>query len=92
MCTNRCSIHNWIEKEKWALHAFIDDSTAIVLSAYFDKQETLNGYYRATKQMFENYRTWKEVLTDKRTVFYSTKKNTDKNDANTQYGFMCNQL
>ncbi|PPE06190.1 hypothetical protein [Mesoplasma corruscae] len=64
---------------KWAqADAFIYDSTGIVLSAYFDKQETLNGYYRATKQMFENYGTWKEVLTNKRTVFYSTKKNTSK--------------
>ncbi|WP_181021064.1 hypothetical protein [Entomoplasma ellychniae] len=80
------------EKKKWALHAFIDDSTGIVLSAYFDKQETLNVYYRATKQMFENYETWKEVLTDKRTIFYSNKKNRDQNDADRQYGFMCNQL
>ncbi len=86
------SIHNWIDTEKWALHAFIDDSTGIVLSAYFDKQETLYGYYMATKAMFLEYGTPKEILTDKRTVFYSTRKNVDQSDANTQYGFMCNQL
>lgn len=86
------SIHNWINKEKWALHAFIDESTGIVLGAYFDKEETLYGYYMATKQMFLEYGTPEEILTDRRRVFYSGKKDNGEVNSNTQYGFMCNQL
>ncbi|AVP49006.1 ISNCY family transposase [Williamsoniiplasma luminosum] len=86
------SIHNWIPDEKWALHAFIEEATGMVLSAYFDKQETFYAYYMVSKQMFLTYGTPVEILTDKRTVFYSTAKIGDPSESKTQYGFMCNQL
>ena len=38
-------IHLWFGNSKTALHAAIDDSTGLVVAAYFDHQETLNGYY-----------------------------------------------
>lgn len=42
--TDAC-IHLWFAKTKTALHAAIDDATGHVVAAYFDTQETLNGYY-----------------------------------------------
>ncbi|WP_342275032.1 ISNCY family transposase [Spiroplasma endosymbiont of Cantharis lateralis] len=91
--TDACS-HNWVTNEKWSLHAFIDDSTGKVLAGYFDYQETLFGYYTATKQMFLNYGTPEEILTDKRTVFYykTKEKESTETDSNIQYAFTCQQL
>ena len=37
-------------------HAAIDDSTGQVLAAYFDNQETLNGYYNIYHQILTKYR------------------------------------
>ena len=50
------SIHPWFANIKTALHAAIDDSTGQVLAAYFDKQETLNGYYNIYHQILTKYR------------------------------------
>lgn len=50
------SIHPWFANIKTALHAAIDDSTGQVLAAYFDKQETLNGYYNIYYQILTKYR------------------------------------
>ncbi|EUB30726.1 MULTISPECIES: hypothetical protein [Fusobacterium] len=37
------SDHEWIKGIKCHLHAAIDDSTGMIVGAYFDVQETLNG-------------------------------------------------
>ncbi len=50
------SIHLWFGNTKTALHAAIDDSTGQVLAAYFDKEETLNGYYNIYYQILIKYR------------------------------------
>ena len=50
------SIHLWFGNIKTALHAAIDDSTGQVLAAYFDKQETLKGYYNIYYQILTKYR------------------------------------
>lgn len=50
------SIHLWFGNTKTALHAAIDDSTGQVLAAYFDKEETLNGYYNIYYQILTKYR------------------------------------
>ena len=50
------SDHLWFGNQKTQLHAAIDDSTGQVLAAYFDKQETLNGYYNILYQILTNYR------------------------------------
>ncbi|MGX8850854.1 ISNCY family transposase, partial [Amedibacillus sp. YH-ame10] len=39
------SSFHWIPNEVWHLHLAVDDSTGTVVGAYFDTQETLNGYY-----------------------------------------------
>ena len=50
------SDHLWFGNQKSQLHAAIDDSTGQVLAAYFDKQETLNGYYNIFYQILTKYR------------------------------------
>ena len=50
------SEHLWFANIKSHLHAAIDDSTGQVLAAYFDKQETLNGYYNIYYQILTKYR------------------------------------
>ena len=43
-------LHRWFDGIKTTLHAVIDDATGQVVGAYFDNEETLNGYYNITKQ------------------------------------------
>lgn len=43
------SQHVWFGKNKYYLHAAIDDATGRILGLFFDKQETLYGYYQITK-------------------------------------------
>ena len=88
------SLHIWFGKEKCTLHAAIDDSTGKVVGAYFDKQETLKGYYQVTKQMLETYGIAHKIKTDKRTVFTYKKKSTHpiETDTFTQYSYAAKQL
>lgn len=67
-------IHPWFGEEKTALHAAIDDATGQVVGLYFDKQETLNGYYNITHQILSKYGIPYLIKTDKRTVFEYKKK------------------
>ena len=81
-------IHLWFGNTKTALHAAIDDATGYVVAAYFDNQETLNGYYNIYYQTLINYGIPYLFKTDKRTVFqYNRKDNTF-----TQFAYACNQL
>ena len=50
------SKHIWFGNIQTHLHAAIDDSTGQVLAAYFDKEETLNGYYNIYYQILIKYR------------------------------------
>ncbi len=88
------SQHIWFGKSKYHLHAGIDDATGRILGAFFDKEETLYGYYNLTKQILENYGIPHQILTDNRTVFNynSNGKSSEERDTFTQYGFMCHRL
>lgn len=79
--TDAC-IHLWFGKTKTALHAAIDDSTGHVAAAYFDNQETLNGYYNIYYQILTKYGIPYLFKTDKRTVFEYNKKGTTLDEAN----------
>ena len=68
------SIHRWFGIYTSALHAAIDDATGTVLGAYFTKEETTYGYYKMLEQVLINYGVPKELYSDNRTVFKSTKK------------------
>jgi len=87
-------LHRWFGGIKTTLHAVIDDATGQVVGAYFDKEETLNGYYHITKQFLSKYGIPVKIKTDNRTVFAYKRKNTpsDEDDVLTQYGYACKQL
>ena len=76
------------------LHLAIDDATGRVLAAYFDYQETLNGYYHLFYQILINYGIPHSFYTDKRTVFEYKKINapSDQDDTFTQFSYACHQL
>ena len=90
------SIHEWFGGIKTCLHLAIDKATSTIVGAYFDKQETLNGYYHVFHQILINYGIPYRFLTDNRTVFNYMSLNPDKRtsdkDILTQYGYACKQL
>lgn len=88
------SQHCWFGKQKAQLHAAIDDSTGMIVGAYFDTQETLNGYYNITSQMLHKFGIPYKIKTDNRTVFEYKKKGiiSDENDTFTQYSYAAKQL
>jgi len=91
--TDAC-IHLWFGNTKTALHAAIDDSTGQVVAAYFDYQETLNGYYNIYYQILVKYGIPYLFKTDKRTVFEYNRKGTTSDEDNTftQFAYACSQL
>jgi len=88
------SVHLWFGDQKVHLHAAIDDSTGTIVGAYFDTQETLNGYYHVLHQILTNYGIPNLLYTDNRTVFeYKNKKMKDVGkDTFTQFSYACKQL
>lgn len=88
------SVHEWFGGIKTHLHIAIDDSTGQIVGAYFDAQETLNGYYHVFHQILTTHGIPAMFYTDRRTVFDYRKKNTNKveNDTLTQFGYACHQL
>ena len=90
------SIHMWFGGVKTCLHLAIDKATSTIVGAWFDKQETLNGYYHVFYQILTNYGIPYKFLTDNRTVFNYMSLNPDKRtsdkDVLTQYGYACKQL
>lgn len=88
------SLDNWFGLQKTQLHIGVDDSTGTIVAAYFDRQETLNGYYNVLDQILTTYGIPYMFYTDKRTVFeYKKKKLSDLEDNTfTQFGYACKQL
>ena len=90
------SIHLWFGDKKCCLHLAADKATNTIVGAWFDKQETLNGYYHVFYQILTNYGIPYKFVTDNRTVFNYMSLNPDKRtsdkDVLTQYGYACKQL
>lgn len=88
------SQHYWIDSEKWQLHIAVDDASGTILGAYFDKEETLQGYYQVYHSILSQYGIPAKFLTDRRTIFeYESKRKKDvENDTFTQFGYACHQL
>ena len=90
------SIHLWFGDKKTCLHLAADKATNTILGGYFDKQETLNGYYNVLYQILINYGIINKFKTDNRTVFNYLSLNKDKRtsdkDVLTQFGYACKQL
>lgn len=84
----------WFAGVKTHLHIAVDDSTSTLVGAWFDTQETLNGYYHVLQQILTNYGIPYGFFTDNRTVFeYKRKEETRvEKDTFTQFGYACKQL
>lgn len=100
-CTNTgeliqmdASPHVWFGDVVTHLHLAIDDATGKIVGAYFDTQETLNGYYQILYQILTNYGIPYKFLTDRRTVFEYKRKNasSDEEDTHTQFAYACKRL
>jgi len=87
-------IHLWFGNVPTALHLAIDDSSSQVVAAFFDYQETLNGYYHVFHQILYSYGVPYLFKTDGRTVFeYKRKKSpSEEEDTFTQFSYACHQL
>lgn len=90
------SSHLWFGDTKACLHLATDKATNHIVGAYFDWQETLNGYYHVFYQILVKYGIPSLFKTDNRTVFNYNKLNEDKRtsdkDVLTQFGYACKQL
>lgn len=88
------SLHLWFGESKTQLHIAVDDATGQIVGAYFDAQETLNGYYHVLHQILSCYGIPYQFFTDNRTVFeYKKKHETSvEKDTFTQFGYACKQL
>ena len=86
--------YEWVHGQVWHLHLAIDDASGIVTGAWFDTQETLNGYYHVLEQLLTDYGIPYKFLTDKRSVFTYKKKDvlSDDKDTYTQFAYACKQL
>lgn len=88
------SLHLWFGESKTQLHIAVDDATGQIVGAYFDTQETLNGYYHVLHHILTHYGIPYQFFTDNRTVFeYKKKHETSvEKDTFTQFGYACKQL
>ncbi|MBW9159763.1 ISNCY family transposase, partial [Clostridium tagluense] len=88
------SVHLWFGNDKSQLHIAVDDATGAIVGAYFDPQETLNGYYHVLHQVLTNYGIPYMLFTDRRTVFEYKQKNSPsvEEDTFTQFSYACKQL
>lgn len=87
------SSYEWFGGIKTYLHVAIDDSTKTILGAYFDTEETLNGYYNVFNQILTEYGIPHKFLTDKRTVFeYKRKTSSIDKEYMTNFAYACSKL
>ncbi len=84
----------WVPGCVWHLHVALDDAVGCIVGAWFDLQETLNGYYHVFHQVLTNYGIPFKFFTDRRTVFEYKKKNSPslEEDTYTQFAYACKQL
>lgn len=84
----------WFGDQETHLHVAIDDASGDIVGAYFDTQETLNGYYHVLDQILACEGIPFQFLTDKRTVFTYASSSSQKveEDTFTQFGYACHQL
>lgn len=84
----------WFGDEVTSLHIAVDDATGTIVGAWFDKEETLSGYYHVFHQILTDYGIPYKFFTDRRTVFTYKKKNSPSSDEDTytQFAYACKQL
>lgn len=84
----------WFGNETTSLHLAIDDNTGRAVGAWFDKEETLRGYYNVYHQILTTYGIPCKFKTDRRTVFtYKSKASPSVDeDTYTQFAYACKRL
>ena len=84
----------WFGNTVTSLHIAVDDATGTITGAYFDNEETLNGYYHVFHQILTTYGIPYKFFTDRRTVFTYIQKNAPSSDEDTytQFAYACKQL
>lgn len=76
----------WFGDKKAHLHIAVDDATGALVGAWFDTQETLQGYYNVLYQILTEYGIPYQFFTDNRTVFeYKRKGNPNVEKATFQW-------
>jgi len=92
------SLHGWFAESlpKATLHDSIDDATGTVMGLFFDKEETLWGYFNMLRQILFKYGIPEAFYSDNRTIF-EFRKLSEKNqgidrDVHTQFKRCCSQL
>lgn len=89
------SEHHWFgdSVSKAHLHAAIDDSTGMIVGAYFDSQETLHGYYSMLKGVLSDYGTPANIQSDKRSIFTNNKKESSSvENSRVNFAYACHRL
>lgn len=92
------SLHPWFGTDftKATLHGAIDDATGIVLGLFFDREETLFGYFNIVRQILDKYGIPEAFYSDNRSIFEFRKiseKNQDiDRDIHIQFKRCCEQL
>ena len=88
------TLYEWIPGQVWHFHLAIDDAGGRITGAWFDTQETLNGYYHVFHQILTDYGIPYKIFTDRRSVFTYKKKDapSDDEDTYTQFAYACKQL
>ena len=88
------SSYYWFGNIKTNLHLAVDDASGCVVGAYFDTEETLDGYYHVFQQILLKYGIPYSFFTDNRTVFIYNSQNDKsiENNYHTQFAYACKQL
>ena len=92
------SIHNWFGDglPKATLHGAIDDATGTVMGLFFDREETLKGYYEMAWQILNKYGIPEAFYGDNRTIFeyrkLSERSRTVDRDVHINFKRVCMQL
>lgn len=92
------SIHGWFGDSlpKATLHGAIDDATGTVMGLWFEKEETLKGYYEMMWQILGKYGIPEAFYGDNRTIFefrrLSERNQTIDRDVHINFKRMCQQL
>lgn len=92
------SLHPWFGPDlpKATLHGGIDDATSTVMGLFFDREETLKGYYSMLREILLRYGIPEALYSDNRTIFefrkLSEKDKTIDRDVHIQFRRCCSQL
>ena len=86
------SMHRWFGDRYAFLHIAVDDATSTIVGAYFDLEETLNGYFHVMNHVLFNYGIPAKILTDRRTIFEYKKASPKYEDTLTQFAYACQRL